>query len=59
MAHDDDDILTAPVPAPDDEAAASERAHAKTFAELVDKALVGRAPAAMSADNRALLGSRR
>jgi hypothetical protein len=54
MAHDDD-ILTAPVPGPDDEPTASERAHAKTFADIVDKALVGRAPAAMSADDRALL----
>ncbi|HVK82786.1 MAG TPA: hypothetical protein VM513_01700 [Kofleriaceae bacterium] len=54
MAHDDD-ILTGPVPAPDDEPTAAERAHAKTFADLVDKALVGRPPAAMSADDRALL----
>ncbi|MDX2087210.1 MAG: hypothetical protein SFX73_05145 [Kofleriaceae bacterium] len=54
MAHDDD-ILTGPVPAPDAEATVSERAHAKTFADIVDKALVGRAPAAMSADDRALL----
>src|SRR5258708_3397323 len=30
-------------------------AHAKTFAELVDKTLAGKAPPAMSADDRALL----
>lgn len=53
--HDGDDILTGTVPAPDAEATASERAHAKTFAELVDKTLAGRTPPAMSADDRALL----
>jgi hypothetical protein len=53
--HPDDDILTGPVPAPDDEAPAAERAHAKTFADIVDKTLTGRTPAAMSADDRALL----
>jgi hypothetical protein len=52
---DDDDILQGPVPAPDAEATAGERAHAKTFAEIVDKTLTGRTPAAMSADDRALL----
>lgn len=51
----DDDILSAPIPEPDDEATASERARAKTFAELVDKTLSGRTPPAMSADDRALL----
>lgn len=51
----DDDILNAPVPEPLDEATASERARAKTFADIVDKAITGRAPAAMSADDRALL----
>lgn len=51
----DDDALGGPVPAPDAEPTASERAHAKTFAELVDKTLAGRMPAAMSADDRALL----
>lgn len=55
-SHDDhDDILTGPVPAPDAEPTAAERAHAKTFAELVDKTLAGRTPPAMSADDRALL----
>lgn len=52
---DDDDILTGPVPAPEDEATPAERAHAKTFADLVDKTLAGRTPPAMSADDRALL----
>jgi hypothetical protein len=55
MATKDDDILTGPVPAPDAEPSASERAHAKTFADLVDKTLAGRTPPAMSADDRALL----
>jgi hypothetical protein len=55
MATDDDDILTGPVPDPDAEPTAAERAHAKTFAELVDKTLSGRTPPAMSADDRALL----
>jgi hypothetical protein len=55
MATDDDDILTGPVPAPDADATPSERAHAKTFADLVDKTLAGRTPPAMSADDRALL----
>ncbi|MFT3693238.1 MAG: hypothetical protein QM831_08855 [Kofleriaceae bacterium] len=39
----------------DDEITATERAQAKTFAELVDKALAGRTPKVMSADDRALL----
>jgi hypothetical protein len=55
MATDDDDILTGLVPDPDAEPTAAERAHAKTFAELVDKTLAGRTPPAMSADDRALL----
>jgi hypothetical protein len=55
MASDDDDILTGPVPAPDAEATPAERAHARTFADLVDKTLAGRTPPAMSADDRALL----
>lgn len=52
---DDDDILTGPIPDPEAEATAAERAHAKTFADLVDKTLAGRTPPAMSADDRALL----
>jgi hypothetical protein len=55
MATDDDDILAGPVPDPDAEPTTAERAHAKTFAELVDKTLSGRTPPAMSADDRALL----
>jgi hypothetical protein len=55
MASDDDDILTGAVPEPDAEMTPSERIRAKSFAELVDKAFVGRAPAAMSTDDRALL----
>jgi len=54
MSHDDD-FLDASVPEPLDEASPSERTHARTFADLVDKSLVGRAPAAMSAEDRALL----
>jgi len=52
---DDNDFLTGPVPEPDAEPTAAERAHAKTFADLVDKTLAGRTPPAMSADDRALL----
>ena len=55
MAHDDDDFLTSPVPDADADASPSERAHARTFAELVDKTLTGRTPPAMSAEDRALL----
>ncbi len=53
--NDDNDYLTGTVPDPDAEPTAAERAHAKTFAELVDKTLAGRTPPAMSADDRALL----
>ncbi len=52
---DDNDFLTGTVPDPDAEPTAAERAHAKTFADLVDKTLSGRTPPAMSADDRALL----
>lgn len=55
MATDDDDILAAQVPEPDDDATPAERAHARTFAELVDKTIAGRTPPAMSADDRALV----
>jgi|HubBroStandDraft_6_1064221.scaffolds.fasta_scaffold514905_2 hypothetical protein len=51
----DSDLLDGPVPAPDAEASAAERAHAKAFAELVDKTIAGRMPPAMDADERALL----
>jgi hypothetical protein len=52
---DDTDYLTGEVPPPDAEPTPAERAHAKTFGELVDKTLAGRTPPAMSADDRALL----
>ncbi|TMQ12655.1 MAG: hypothetical protein E6J91_20465 [Deltaproteobacteria bacterium] len=55
MATQDDDTLTGPVPDPDAEPAPAELAHARRFAELVDKTLSGRTPPAMSADDRALL----
>lgn len=51
----DDDMLDGRVPGPEEEATPAERAHAKTFADLVDKTLAGRTPPAMSADDRALL----
>ncbi|HSN25898.1 MAG TPA: hypothetical protein VLT45_06415 [Kofleriaceae bacterium] len=54
---DDNDFLTGPVPEPEAEASPAERAHAKTFADLVEKTLAGRMPRqpVMSADDRALL----
>ncbi len=56
MKTDDDDFLTGDVPDSDAEPTAAERAHAKAFADLVDKTLAsGRMPPAMSADDRALL----
>jgi hypothetical protein len=51
----DDDMLNGEIPAPDAEASPAERAHARTFAELIDKTMAGRTPAAMSTDDRALL----
>lgn len=51
----EDDILNAPIPDPDAEPTASEKAHAKKFADLIDKTLAGRVPPAMSTDDRALL----
>jgi hypothetical protein len=55
MATQDDDTLTGPVPDPDAEPSSAELAHARRFADLVDKTLAGRTPPAMSADDRALL----
>ena len=52
---DDDDTLTGAVPDPDTEPTPTELAHARRFADLVDKTLSGRTPPAMSADDRALL----
>ncbi|HEY0193122.1 MAG TPA: hypothetical protein VGC42_18520 [Kofleriaceae bacterium] len=51
MAHDDDHL----VPEPDDEPTAAELAHARRFADVVDKTLLGRTPPAMSSDDRALI----
>jgi hypothetical protein len=55
MATQDDDTLTGSVPDPDAAPTPAELAHARRFAEVVDKALAGRMPPAMSADDRALL----
>jgi hypothetical protein len=58
MATQDDDLLTGLagfVPEPDAEPTPGELAHARRFAELVDKTQAGRTPPAMSADDRALL----
>lgn len=51
----DDDFLDSPVPEPEMEATPSERAHAKAFADIIDKAIAGKTPPAMSADDRALV----
>ncbi len=50
----DDDTPTA-LPAPDDVADAAEKARARAFGELIEKVLSGRPPAAVPADERALL----
>lgn len=50
----DDDTPTSP-PAPDDVADAAEKAHARAFGDLIDKVIAGRSPAAVPADDRALL----
>lgn len=55
MATQDDDTLTGSVPDPEAEPTPAELAHARRFADLVDKTLAGRTPPAMSADDRALL----
>jgi len=55
MATQDDDMLTGAVPDPETEPTPTELAHARRFADLVDKTLSGRTPPAMSADDRALL----
>ena len=52
---EDDDPLTDSVPDPEAEPTPAELAHARRFAELVDKTLADRTPPAMSADDRALL----
>jgi hypothetical protein len=53
MATQDDD--DAPIPGPETEPTPAELAHARRFADLVDKTLAGRTPPAVSADDRALL----
>lgn len=53
MATQDDD--SAPTPDPRSEPTAAELAHARRFADLVDKTLSGPTPPAVSADDRALL----
>src|SRR5689334_3165586 len=55
MATQDDDTLTGSVPEPETEPTKAELAHARRFADLVDKTLSGRTPPAISADDRALL----
>src|SRR4051812_45318813 len=55
MATQDDDLLTSAIPEPSAAPAPGELAHARRFADLVDKTLAGRTPPAMSADDRALL----
>jgi hypothetical protein len=55
MATQDDDTLTGAVPEPDAEPTPAELAHARRFAELVDKTLLGRTPPVVSSDDRALL----
>ncbi|MBK9031369.1 MAG: hypothetical protein IPL61_08530 [Myxococcales bacterium] len=50
---DPDDDLT--VPAPDADADAGERARARAFAELIDKVVAGRTPAAVPAEDQALV----
>jgi hypothetical protein len=52
MAPDDDDL---PDLLPDAEPTAAELARARSFGELIDKAVAGRTPPAMPADERALL----
>lgn len=53
MTRDDD--TPSPVPAPDAAADGAEKARARAFGDLVDKVLAGKAPAAVPAEDRALL----
>lgn len=50
-----DELDPDPVPAPDAEPTATEKTRARAFADLVDKVVAGRPPAAMSAEDRALV----
>jgi hypothetical protein len=53
MTRDDD--TPSPVPAPDAVADGAEKARARAFGDLVDKVIAGKAPAAVPAEERALL----
>lgn len=54
--HDDLDHLDPdPIPEPDAEPTAAEKSRARAFSDLVDKVVAGRPPAAMSAEDRALV----
>lgn len=53
MTRDDD--TPSPIPAPDATADGAEKARARAFGDLVDKVLAGKAPAAVPAEERALL----
>jgi hypothetical protein len=53
--NDDDHLDPGPVPDPDAEPTPAEKAKARAFGELVDKVVAGRSPAAMSAEDRALV----
>ena len=55
MSRPDDELDPDPVPAPDAEPTAAEKTRARAFADLVDKVVAGRPPAAMSAEDRALV----
>ena len=52
MTRDDTPI---PPLGPDDVADAAEKAHARAFGDLIDKVMAGRSPAAVPAEDRALL----
>ncbi|MBZ0230808.1 MAG: hypothetical protein K8M05_00530, partial [Deltaproteobacteria bacterium] len=53
MTRDDD--TPSPIPAPDAAADGAEKARARAFGDLVDKVMAGKAPAAVPAEERALL----
>ncbi|HUQ08619.1 MAG TPA: hypothetical protein VM261_39275 [Kofleriaceae bacterium] len=53
MTRDDD--TPSPIPAPDAAADGAEKARARAFGDLVDKVIAGKAPAAVPAEERALL----
>lgn len=53
MTRDDD--TPSPIPAPDADADGAEKARARAFGDLVDKVIAGKAPAAVPAEERALL----